>query len=157
MPGMNDHTILLLTSALVLGSAGCALRNQPSQDENSHDWRLVYHDAAYQVSLDSSHIELQSGGAYLVWYQTRHAAPKVEAGQPWNRELIRSLLRCDPLLFKTVRITLHYDAGPVVAARGGDLVAVADTPWKSPTAGSVDEEAMREACVVIGRLQGQIK
>ena len=154
---MNAPPIPPRAPPLFRGCAGCALRNHPSQDENPHDWRLVSPDAASPVSLDSPHTDPQPGGAYPFWSQTRHAAPKVEAGQPGTRELIRSLLRCDPLLFKTVRITLHYDAGPVVAARGGDLVAVADTPWKSPTAGSVDEEAMREACVVIGRLQGQIK
>jgi len=155
---MNGQTMLLLTFALALCTSGCGTPpSRPSQEGSSHDWRLVYKDATYEVSLDSSHIDLQPDGAYLVWYQTRHAAPKVEVGQPWNRELIRSLLQCDPLAFKTVRITLHYDAGPVVAAQGGEVADVADHSWKSPTSGSVDEAAMREACAVIARLHGQMK
>jgi hypothetical protein len=151
------HRAILLMIALALQAYGCHPGStRSSQHDTSHDWRLLYHDTTYEVALDSSHIERQSDNAYLVWYQTRHATPKVEAGQPWNRELIRSLLRCDPLSFKTVRITLHYDAGPVVAARGGDVADVASEPWKPVTSGSVDEAALREACVVISGLQEHI-
>jgi hypothetical protein len=58
------------------------------------------------------------------------------------------------LSFKTVRITLHYENGPVVAEQGSNVAAVADRPWKAVTSPSADEVAMTEACAVIGRLAG---
>jgi hypothetical protein len=117
-----------------------------------HHWQVVYRDARYEVSLDTANVEAGPGGGSLVWYQTRHSEPRDEAGRLWNRELIRSLLRCEPLSFKTVRITVHLDDGPVVAERGGKLADVRDEPWRPVGSPSVDEAAMSQACAVISRL-----
>jgi len=83
-----------------------------------------------------------------VWYETIHATLREHDGQPWNREIIRSYLRCEPLSFKTVRITIFLNDGPAVAQEGGDPQDVAGQPWKDATA-RVDKAAMSRACEII--------
>ena len=143
----------LLAAAVASGHAiGCSRPgNATSQQHGSHAWLQLYIDADYRVSLDTADMTPMAQGAYLVWYETKHTSPKVEAGKPWNREIIRSLLRCDPLSFKTVRITVHYNDGPVVAAIGGDIADVASKPWKPVVSPSVDEATMRPACAFIAQ------
>ncbi len=143
----------LLAAAIASGHAiGCSRPgNATSQQHGSHAWLQLYMDADYRVSLDTADMTPTAQGAYLVWYETKHTSPKVEAGKPWNREIIRSMLRCDPLSFKTVRITVHYDDGPVVAAIGGDVADVASKPWKPVVSPSVDEATMRPACAFIAQ------
>ncbi len=143
----------LLAAAVASGHViGCSRPGSATSEQHgSHAWLQLYMDADYRVSIDTADMTPTAEGAYLVWYETKHTSPKVEAGRPWNREIIRSLLRCDPLSFKTVRITVHYDDGPVVAAIGGDVADVASKPWKPVVSPSVDEATMRPACVFIAQ------
>lgn len=155
---MRAHGLLLPTAALALLPSACGRpRDATPRDQIVHKWAQVFKDAEYQVSLDTAHIEPIPEGGYLVWYETQHARPKVEAGKRWNREIIRSLLRCDPLSFKTVRITVHYGDGPSVARRGGEIEDVADKPWKPVIPGSVDEGAMGTACAIIRSSLGSLE
>lgn len=140
---------LLLLS--VLGSFCGRPRGPRAEAEPRHEWRQAYGDSNYQVSVDTAHIERAPEGAYLVWLETKHASLQTEFGKPWNREIIRSLLRCAPLSFKTVRVTLQYNDGPVIAAEGGDVASVADRPWKPVIPRSVDEARMSGACALISR------
>lgn len=134
---------------LVLAQAAFTLSGSVSaQDQPAHRWQELYKDASYHVFLDTANVEAQAGDAYLVWYQTIHATLREHDGEPWNREIIRSFLRCEPVSFKTVHITIFLDDGPPVATEGGDLEDAVDQPWNEATA-SVDRPAMKRACEII--------
>jgi hypothetical protein len=146
----------IVVAICVVGSAACSAGGPalvtPFELSN-HEWRQVYLDAQYQVSVDVANVRPGPEPDSLeVWYQTRHLEPREYNGVPWNREVIHSLLRCDPLSFKTVLTTIFLDDGPPVAQIGGDLASVADNDWRPTASGSVDEGAMRGACSTIARL-----
>ncbi len=143
------HGLFFGAAFLVLGATAC---DQPdramTEDRPAHRWQQVFKDADYQVSLDTAHIERGPDDSYLVWYETVHATLREHDRRPWNREIIRSDLRCEPLSFKTVRITIFLNEGPAVAQQGGDPQDVADQPWKDATA-RVANAAMSRACEII--------
>ena len=122
---------------------------------SDHAWHQVYADTSFVVSLDLAHV---SGNpqkdSVAVWYETRHLAMREHEGKPWNREIIRSLLRCKPLSFKTVLTTIFLNNGPPVAQIGGVQADVGTKPWRPVLPNSVDEAAMRGACQV---LQGNFR
>jgi|SRR5688572_7386375 hypothetical protein len=117
-----------------------------------HQWRQVYADTSYVVSLDVAHV---SGGpekdSLAVWYETRHLAMRKHEGKPWNREIIRSLLRCEPLSFKTVLTTIFLGDGPPIAQVGGSEADVREKPWRPVGPDTVDEAAMQGACKLLNR------
>jgi hypothetical protein len=143
------HGFVLASALVVLGAIACGQPDRATtEDWLAHGWHQVFKDADYQVSLDTAHIERGPDDSYLVWYETVHATLRGHNGRPWNREIIRSYLRCDPLSFKTVRITIFLNDGPAVAQEGGDPQDVADQSWKDATA-PVDKVAMTRACEII--------
>src|SRR5215213_8150977 len=65
------------------------------------EWRPLYSDSAYATALDVAHVFPGPEKDTLeVWYENRHRVMRDEGGKPWNREVIHSLLRCEPLSFK---------------------------------------------------------
>jgi hypothetical protein len=117
---------------------------------SDHEWRRLYTDQSYVVSLDVEHVNPgPEDDSVAVWYETRHLAEREHEGQPWNREVIHSLLRCEPLSFKTVLTTIFLDQGPPIAQIGGRIEDILDQPWRPVGPGSVDEGAMRAACSLL--------
>lgn len=115
-----------------------------------HEWAPVYADESFVVSLDVAHVSPgPEDDSLAVWYETRHLEMREHEGSPWNREVIHSLLRCDPLSFKTVRTTIFLEHGPPIAQIGGLMAEVLGRPWRPAGPGSVDEGAMRGACEVV--------
>ena len=145
------YRFILGISLLVVVSIACdAPERGESVDSPVHQWQQVYKDSDYQVSLDTANIELIPDDAYLLWFETRHATTRVHDGEPWNRELIRSFLQCEPFLsFKTVRMSVFHDDGPLVAQQDGTK-DVFDQPWEPVRSPSVDEGAAEGACAILG-------
>lgn len=106
---------LLSTAPVVLAATGCDWPDRATTADGPAPGRKqVFKDADYQVSLDTAHIERGPEDSYLVWYETVHGALREDDGQPWNREIIRSYLRRDPLSAKTVRITMFLNDAPAI-------------------------------------------
>jgi hypothetical protein len=117
-----------------------------------HAWHQVYADSSFVVSLDLAHVSgVRQKDSAAVWYETRHLAMREHEGKPWDREIIRSLLRCEPLSFKTVLTTIFLKDGPPLAQIGGAEADVRTKPWRPVLPNSVDEAAMRGACQVLQR------
>lgn len=67
-------------------------------------WAPLYNDSSVSVALDTTDVEERGPNEYLVRYLTRWATPRqTEAPTPFNRELILSLLRCNPIKTKVPR------------------------------------------------------
>jgi hypothetical protein len=145
------HWCSALALVAVAGCSGIRQSNYISPMEMPDpEWRVVYADDAYSISIDVAHVVPGPEPDSLdVWYQTRHAAMRDEAGKPWNREVIHSLLRCAPISFKTVMITVFLDGGPPVAQGGGTVADVASKPWKPVQPGTPDEGSLKAACAVL--------
>jgi hypothetical protein len=131
---------------------GCACGRAPDAELPVHRWAPLYADSSYRVAFDTAHVRRDGGGVYLTWIETRHARLEHENGHPFNREIIRNFLRCDPLSFKTVGVMLSLDDGPVVVWQGGDVRAGWAKPWKPTIPSSVDEGAMSRQCALLGEI-----
>jgi hypothetical protein len=80
-------------------------------------------------------------------------------GRPWNRAIIRNLLRCEPLSLRTVRIRFFCDDGPEVHVTGGEATDVAVQPWKPATAAGdkpvmSEDRALNQERITEGGLSG---
>ena len=142
----------ILLVALTIASVSCAGRAEFVQpvELTNHRWQEVYQDEEFRVSLDLAHIEEGlEPDTFAVWYQTQRFVMQEEDGEPWNREVIRSLLRCTPLEFKTVRVTVFLDDGPPVAQVGATLEDISDQPWRAVIPESIDAASMKGACALI--------
>jgi hypothetical protein len=109
----------------------------------------LYADSVISTSLDTTRVEQRAPNEYLVRYQTRWATPhQTQAPSPFDRELILSLLRCNPTAFKTVEVSVYLGDGPLVARQGGTIADAAVQPWKTPRA-TVDVPSLNKACEII--------
>lgn len=148
---------LLRRAIVLLLPFGCGVAGDDRSSENAAvspfgavaAWVPLYMDSAVSVALDTTRVERRGPNEYLVRYQTRWAASRqTEAPGPFNRELILSLLRCNPTAFKTVDVSVYLDDGPLVARQGTTVAAAEAQPWKTPR-GSVDVPSLDRACEVI--------
>jgi hypothetical protein len=121
---------------------------QPRGDVTPRRWALLLADSTYRVSLDTASIARRSDGSYAVLYETWHVRGETDAGLTFNREEVRSLLRCDPLGFRTLQVSLFLNHGKPLRVQPGDG-ASSHSPWRTPGRGSVDLSVMRRACAVI--------
>jgi hypothetical protein len=93
------------------------------------------------------------GSTYRVWMQTRWAAPRYGSRKrtplPFNREMIRTYLRCDPIAYKVVGTVVSLDDGPPVdSVIVGEKAASAGN-WKDAEPGSADAGAGKGACAIL--------
>lgn len=110
----------------------------------------VFTDTAFTVSLDTTRIERTSSDAYLLWFETRWMRPhQTRAPSAFNRETIHTLLRCEPLAYKTIHVSVSLDAGPTIAEQGGTVADALGQPWKAPKAGSADIRSFSAACAIL--------
>ena len=148
------RTSIVLT---LLGVGACAHVTQhitPPTSSVSLRWVRIFTDTAFTVELDTSRIEQTPTGDYLLWLETRWALPhQTRAPSPFNRETIHTLLRCKPLAYKTVRVSVSLNAGPIIAEEGGSVADALATQWKVPKAGSADLGSFSEACTILQGLE----
>jgi hypothetical protein len=120
------------------------------------EWLRVYTDTAFTVALDTSRVERIANNAFLVWFETRWARPhQTQAPGPFNRETIRTILRCRPVAYKTVHVSVSLDAGPVVAEQGGTVADAERQEWKVPAPDSADEHSFVAACAALSPADGR--
>ena len=150
---MTGKIGLLLVLLTVIGCVSARSEFVTPFKLSDHAWRQVYADTSFVVSLDLAHVSgVPQTDSVAVWYETRHLAMREHEGKPWNREIIHSLLRCEPLSFKTVLTTIFLNDGPPVAQIGGVQADVRTKPWRPVLRDSVDEAAMRGACRILQRI-----
>ena len=142
----------VLGVALLLTVAGCAPKPrfvEPFELTN-HEWQQVYSDSAYTVSLDVANVAAgPEESSVSVWYQTRHLTMKKHEGKDWNREVIHSYLRCEPLSFKTVLMTIFLEHGEPVAQIAKSPAELSKEDWRPVIQGSVDEGSLKMACELL--------
>ena len=145
--------IAILTFATVVGA--CA---NPGAEEAftapfqlpDHEWEEVFDDERYTVSIDLAHV---SPGpvedSVEVWYETLHKASRQYEGRAWNREVIRSQVRCEPVSFRTVLTTIFLDHSPPIAQVGPTAEELPSLEWRQAGIGSVDEAAFTATCQLL--------
>jgi hypothetical protein len=127
-------------------------------------WVLVHeatdpeHPAStVRVSLDTVGLRQRADDrVHFAWFETRHSVPRREGGRPFDRELIRVMLRCEPAGeprdFRTVdALLLDGDRPPVY--QEGASVAELDRrgTWRPVRPGTADAAAFRAVCVRAAR------
>ena len=116
-------------------------------------WSTVFFDSAFRIGLDTSRVERVADDVYLIWLQTRWSAPRrgstKTTATPFNRELIRTFLRCNPTQYKVVQTVVSLNDGPPIDSVGVGLAATKAGKWTSPSHGSADIGAGDRACAIL--------
>lgn len=153
-----------LCVVLLLGGTACNRSEPPPIKSISSEtifgspenWATVFFHTDLTVALDTTRMEPMPDGSYLLWFQKIWVTPRKAESQPFNRELIHALVRCEPLAFKTVSVTLFFDEGPPVAKVGGSVSEATKEEWKTPIPGSADEGSFQQTCMNLdGLVQGK--
>jgi hypothetical protein len=122
-------------------------------------WLIVFSDSAFQIALDTSRVTRVEANSYLLWMQTRWLVPRSGAikrtPSPFNRELIHTFLRCEPVAFKVARTVVSLDDGPTIDSTGAGVVAARRSAWHSSNPGSADAAAGIGTCRILARRSKQ--
>jgi hypothetical protein len=125
---------------LALGCADAAAR------DGRHFWLAVAGDSLYRISIDTSRITKPTYRTYLIWYRTDHAMTHLYKGQPFNREVVGSLLRCGDLAYKVVSVDMSMGSDEPISQQRADANDVALQPWRHAERGTIEWSAARRSC-----------
>jgi hypothetical protein len=118
-------------------------------------WAMVFRDSAFQIALDTSRVERIDADSYLVWMQTRWRVPRrgstKRTPSPFNRELIHTFLRCQPVAYRVAQTVVSLNGGPAIDSIGSGVDSARQADWHPASAGSADAAAGAEACRVLNR------
>jgi hypothetical protein len=107
----------------------------------------VARDSTYAIAIDTTRIERRMGGQWwLVWYRTDHAQTRHHKGEPFDREVVQSYLRCADLSFKIVSVDMSLGANRPIAEQRLTPDEIAIQPWRQVERGTIEEAAGRAAC-----------
>jgi len=121
-------------------------------------WYVVFADSELTIALDTSRVSRVDSSTYRLWLKTRWAAPRngtrKHTSSPFNREMIRTYLRCSPVAYKVIGTVVSLDDGPpldsmVVGDRRARLGA-----WNVAKPRSADVGAGENACRLLHRRPG---
>lgn len=132
--------VWLLIAAFPLNSCGWGAKPPP------REWVEVARDTNYRILVDSSRLVWQpAAAAYIVWYRTDHAAPRLKDGQPFNREVVGSLLSCERGRYKVTSVDLSLNGARPISRQRTEF---RDQEWRHVVEGTIEEAAARNACVI---------
>lgn len=140
-----------LLSIAIVAAGACASEWDPTADvvrEADRRWVRVHSDADYDIALDTAHIRryLAADDALEVWYRTQHLKPRSRNGQVWDREITLSVLRCDGLLYKIVRVDMSEGAREPISRQRTEPWELGEQPWRQVEVGTIEEITARAAC-----------
>lgn len=159
------RALLLVCGLSPMLSGQAAARQTAMIPRFKAPWIAVLSDSSFEIALDTSRIERADAKSYLLWMQTRWLTPRrgstKRTPSPFNRELIHTFLRCEPLAYKVARTVVSLGDGPPIDSLGGGVDVARRAPWRSATRGSADAVAGAEACRLlshgVGSSQGPNK
>ena len=125
---------------LALGCSDAAAR------DGRHFWMAVTGDSLYRISIDTSRITRPTYRTYLIWYRTDHAMTHLYKGQPFNREIVGSLLRCGDLAYKVVSVDMSMGSESPISQQRADASDAALQPWRHAERGTIEWSAARRSC-----------
>jgi hypothetical protein len=129
-----------LIPCLALGCADLAAR------DGGHFWMAVAGDSLYRISIDTSRITKPTYQTYLIWYRTDHAMTHLHKGEPFNREIVGSLLRCGDLAYKVVSVDMSMGSESPISEQRADAHDIALQPWRHAERGTIEWSAARRSC-----------
>lgn len=144
-----------LWSVAMAVAGACTGEWDPTADvvrEADRAWVRVYADAEYDISVDTAHIRrhLAADHTFEIWYRTQHLKPRLRRGERWNREITRSVLRCDGLLYKIARVDISEDGHRPISQQRTEPWELDDQPWREVEVGTMEEITARAACHYAG-------
>jgi hypothetical protein len=149
--------LTLASSATITAQTTAGHRSRPVR-RFEPPWVTVFTDPDFQIALDSSRIDRVDADAYLVWMQTRWVTPRngstKRTSSPFDRELIHTFVKCNPIAYKVVRTVVSLESGPPVDSVGTDLQTARASTWRPASPGSADLGAGRAMCGIVRRRDG---
>ena len=135
--------LALLLACVSYGAAGCT---DAAARGRGHRWLPVAHDASYDIYMDTSRITTYHYHTYIVWYRTDHAVTHLYKGEPFNREIVQSILRCGDLAFKVASVDMSLGASRPISQQRADLDELGQQPWRHVERGTIEAVAARMSC-----------
>jgi hypothetical protein len=130
-------------ASLLLLTLACA---DATARDGRHLWMAVAGDSLYRISIDTSRITKPTYRTYLIWYRTDHAMTHLYKGQPFNREIVGSLLRCGDLAYKVVSVDMSMGSDSPISQQRADPNDIALQPWRHAERGTIEWSAARQSC-----------
>jgi hypothetical protein len=159
LPTLRLALVLVGLSACERPRAAAASSGSDAGDDARRGWVEVSAspdpdngEALVRVAVDTLGARALADGGYLVWVETRHARHRREGGRPFDRELLRFVLRCaapDDGAFRRVSVTLLDGERPPVYQEALSVDAAQATPWRLARAGTADLAAFTRACALV--------
>jgi hypothetical protein len=153
------------TACLMLASSGTVIAQTVAGHSSrtvrrfEQPWVTIFTDPDFQIALDTSRIERVDADGYLVWMQTRWVTPRngstKRTSSPFDRELIHTFFKCDPIAYEVVRTVVFLDDGPPIDSVGADLQPARARAWRTARPGSADLGAGSAMCEIVRRRNGQ--
>lgn len=152
-------TVLMLASSATVTAQTTAGHGSRTARRFEPPWVTAFTDPDFQIALDTSRIERVDADAYLVWMQTRWVTPRngstKRTPSPFDRELIHTFFKCNPIAYKVARTVVVLGDGPPIDSVGTDLQTARASAWRPASPGSADLGAGRAMCGIVPRRNGQ--
>jgi len=116
-----------------------------SQDEATH-WVVVARDSTFSISLDTSRIIARPGRIYQIWYRTDHTVTRFYRDEPFNRELVHAVLRCDGYTFRVMSTAMSMGSRHPVIRQVTDDRELVRQQWRGVEPGSTEADAAHATC-----------
>jgi hypothetical protein len=145
MSAMRHASATLLIPGLVGAlAAGCT---RTSGSDDSTRWLQVARDSNHKIAIDTTQIARPNHRQwYVVWYRTDHAQTSLHKGKTFNREIVKSLLRCDEMTFKIASVDMSLGANRPIARQRANPEEIAQQPWRNVERATIEEVAARATC-----------
>jgi hypothetical protein len=116
-------------------------------DFSTQGWVPIAHDSMYQIAIDTSRLETPSNHAFVIaWFRTDHARTHLYKGQPFNREIVESYLRCGDLSFKVVRVDMSLRGRPATVQQRSGPTDLDEQSWRHVARGTIEALAAQRTC-----------
>ncbi|HYC49983.1 MAG TPA: hypothetical protein VEB19_02625 [Gemmatimonadaceae bacterium] len=116
-------------------------------------WVVIARDAHYDVEIDRARTKtgrMASQGRWVnvveTWYRTSHKLPRLHKGKEFDREVVRSVVRCDNLTFKVASIAMSRGNGRPITRQVTSGEELYRQRWRPVERGTTEEIAAQAAC-----------
>lgn len=140
-----------LLLSFILASAMVAAFSKVSTTSESGHWLRIASDSNYDISIDTTRVARRFGYAYGVWYRTDHAVTHLYKGQPFNREIVESILDCGNLSFRVASVDMFLGTGAPVAQQRTGPGELGQQPWRHVEPETIEAVAARATCDLVRR------
>ena len=141
----------IMLTVLALLAFGCA--STALSQRLAPPWRRIFVDSGFDIAFDTSHVENDREDQYVIRLETRWKIPRrgrtKRTSTPFNRELIRAFLRCQPPGYKVISTVVSLNNGAPIDSVATSVADARMKEWSIPARGSADAGVADRVCAIL--------